>query len=416
LRGLFSRRPPLAWIALAVSEAVYALAFVGYLRLPSAHESGWLPLFVVFVSSALLGFGVFASRTKKTFRFLMTLRVILLVLFSYRLRELPGMEIALAIPVLLEVSIYEPFFVNLVSCAGVVAVVAVSRVVLAGITSDSAAGEPTLLLREAEFVLFGLVFSLVASLAVFYREKILRLEGEVDRLDAAVGKLASANLGFQEYANMIEQSSMIEERNRITREIHDVIGYTLTSNMMMMEAATDMVRRDPDRVRVLMQTARENARSGLDEIRHALHILRAHEQPEQHSIGLIQRLVSIFEVATSVDVRVNYGNLPNRLSRDIEGALYHLIQEALTNSFRHGKATRVEIMFWIDTTRTLLVYIRDNGGGASDIHEGIGITGMRERLKKVSGRLRVTSLQDGFKVTAEVPLSGAAEDAMSAAK
>jgi signal transduction histidine kinase len=102
-------------------------------------------------------------------------------------------------------------------------------------------------------------------------------------------------------------------------------------------------------------------------------------------------------------VRLEYGNTRNGVDRPVEGVLFHVIREALTNSFRHGRATLVEILFWRRDDGTLVVNVRDNGGGAIDIHEGIGISGMRERVQAIGGSLRLRLSPLGVTVTVEVP-------------
>ena len=250
------------------------------------------------------------------------------------------------------------------------------------------------------------LFALAAGFMLRYREQMLQLEQERRRLDAAVGELAHANLGYQEYTTVLEQRTMLEERKRITREIHDIIGYTLTNNIMMMEAAVEMVRRDPQRVSALITDARRSAEEGLDGIRNALYLLRAQEDPRLAGMDLIAKLISSFHAATGVTVRLEYGNARGSIGHEVEGILFHVIQEALTNSFRHGRSTLVEILFWIRDNGILVMNVRDNGGGAVDIHEGIGVSGMRERLEPLGGTLRLLMSPQGFTVTVEVPPRG----------
>jgi len=165
----------------------------------------------------------------------------------------------------------------------------------------------------------------------------------------------------------------------------------------------EMVRRDPESVSALITEARRNAEEGLDGIRNALYLLRAQEDPRLAGMDLIAKLVSNFHAATGVAVRLEYGNTRDSIPREVEGVLFHVIQEALTNSFRHGRATLVEILLWNRDDGTLVANIRDNGGGAVDIHEGIGVSGMRERLTAVDGTLRIRMSPHGFTVTVEVP-------------
>jgi signal transduction histidine kinase len=345
---------------------------------------------------------MFFVRTSRNFRILLFPRVVLLALLLALPHGLRGIDLVLTLPLLIEISIAEHFPVNLGLCAlAIAAAGSVGWLVLTGL--PRAVPAPAGSFLQPDWIAASLLFSFAAGLMLHYREQSLRLEQERRRLDAAVGELASANLGYQEFAALLEQRTMLEERKRITRDIHDIIGYTLTNNIMMMEAAVEMVRRDPQRVSALITEARRNAEEGLDGIRNALYLLRAQENPQLAGMDLIAKLVSTFHAATGVTVRLEYGNTRNGIEHDVEGVLFHVIQEALTNSFRHGRSTLVEILFWFRDDGTLVVNIRDNGGGAADIHEGIGLSGMRERLLPVDGTLRLRMSPVGFTVTVEVP-------------
>jgi len=82
------------------------------------------------------------------------------------------------------------------------------------------------------------VVTAIAFLMVSYRERLIDSEGEVARLDGLVERLVHSNVRYQEYAKMVEEASTENERKRIIRDIHDIVGYTLTNNITMMEAIT----------------------------------------------------------------------------------------------------------------------------------------------------------------------------------
>ncbi len=403
-----ARRPVLSWIVLSLSLASQVAGGVAWHVSSLAAElslGAGASTPVALAVSAGLSVAVFLSSNKHAFRLLIALRALTLLMVVPSSRAFPGMDLALTLPVLMEAAIYEPFFVNLLIGTGVVALVLASRLAESTPLPSGPLGWTRLFLDHGGYAVYSLLFASVACLVVHFREQVLQMREQVARLDQAVGQLSSANLGYQQYANTVEQASMMEERKRITREIHDTIGYTLTSNIMMMEAAIDMVRRDPEEVKTLMETARANARVGLEQIRNALHILRAQEEPRVPLANLIEGLAQVFRQATEVDVVVNYGNLPDSLLPAAEAALHHFVQECLTNSFRHGQATRVEITLWVNDGGHLLAYVSDNGKGADKVEEGIGLAGMRERLAALRGTLEVLSRVGGFTVMADIPLA-----------
>jgi signal transduction histidine kinase len=101
---------------------------------------------------------------------------------------------------------------------------------------------------------------------------------------------------------------------------------------------------------------------------------------------------------------LSLGNLPNSLDHELSLALYRTVQEALTNAVRHGKASRVRVIFWVEGEELRLT-ITDNGKGAFEVVKGIGLAGMEERLGALGGSVQVGQAPEGgFSLTAQVPL------------
>lgn len=239
---------------------------------------------------------------------------------------------------------------------------------------------------------------------VHYREELIRSRSEIRRLDRLVDRLSRANVEYQEYAKTIEEESAEHERKRITRDIHDIVGYTLTNNITMMEAIIDMMRVNPLGVGALVRAARENAEDGLARIRESLHMLRDREISFPTGIAAVRKLIRVFQRGTGVRVEFHDPTVIGwRFGGDVDFALYHVIQESLMNAFRHGRASQVLITLAEDSGRYRLS-IRDDGvGTSSEIVEGIGLKGMRERLQKVGGTLQAAAHPDGFGVIVTVP-------------
>jgi len=117
---------------------------------------------------------------------------------------------------------------------------------------------------------------------------------------------------------------------------------------------------------------------------------------------MIEELITSFRKATGIDIQVEYGNFSGFTNEKVYAIIFRIIQEGLTNAFRHGMATKIRISFW-NTDSLLHIAIHDNGMGAVKIVEGIGIAGMKERLEGIGGTLTVQSAVDGFKIIASIP-------------
>lgn len=237
-----------------------------------------------------------------------------------------------------------------------------------------------------------------------YREELVERERDVARLDNAVLKLSRANMSYQEFALDVEERSTEQERRRITRDIHDLVGYTLTNSVVTMEAAVDMIRVDPLRVPALLQSARDNAEDGLSRIRESLYRLRGQKTEHPRGVTGISRMVHNFERATGIEVGLEIGGVPPIvLGHDAGHVAHHFVQEAMINSFRHGRATQILVMlYWSDDR--LVVTVWDNGPGVTDsVKEGIGLSGMRERAAEVDGTVAYERVIDGFLISLTVP-------------
>lgn len=225
------------------------------------------------------------------------------------------------------------------------------------------------------------------------------------QLRDSVLRLTSANLDFQEYAFEAGQRSSKDERNRITREIHDSLGYTLTNLAMMMEAAQDSVDRDHSALRRLLVAAREQAQNGLAETRRTLRVLRTVEPSAPVGVRALSQMFRTFEEATNVKVSVAYGNLPMVTTPISDQIVFRTVQEGLTNAFRHGRATEVSVTFWYDG-RGIDLSLQDNGVGSSGAEDGIGLLGMRERIEPLGGTVETGNRKGGgFELKAWIPLS-----------
>jgi signal transduction histidine kinase len=234
-------------------------------------------------------------------------------------------------------------------------------------------------------------------------------EDEVAHLREAVQQIILANVGFQELATVVERTSTRQERLRITREIHDIVGYTLTNQTMVLQAAAVLLDRDHDKLRELLSSAEESARAGLQEVRQALHQLRDGTERPLAFLNRVHQLCGSFERATSVRVELSGAQLPDNLPPALELVLYRMIQEGLTNVFVHGKATRVSVGLALDSAQ-LSLRLADDGQGAEAITEGIGLAGMRERLAPFGGSLEYAGSVHGFTVWARIPRTALGEE------
>ncbi len=339
------------------------------------------------------------------------LRTYLLIVFGYSIGAFLSSRLVLGVGLMTEIGVLAAFPAGLVISGCALTALAIAQAMPAVFGSNGLVdtlASPTLDQLVAYcFVLaaFAVTASLLMRMGVRRQEQDEMLRFQEANLD----NLAELNLNLQGYARTVDEESSERERNRISREIHDISGYIFTNLIALMDAAGSMPRGDQAGLTDVLITTRKTAQEGLRETRLALRRLR-NEQPRQSNAPrAIFKIVSIFRKITGLDVTLSLGNLPNSLSQELSLALYRTVQEALTNAVRHGKASRVRVIFWVEGEELRLT-ITDNGKGAFEIVKGIGLTGMEERLGALGGSVSVgRAPEGGFSLTVRVPVKVTAD-------
>ncbi|WP_018526075.1 sensor histidine kinase [Alkalispirochaeta alkalica] len=225
--------------------------------------------------------------------------------------------------------------------------------------------------------------------------------------EQTIRKLVEANMEYQRYALDIEQSARQKERERITREIHDAVGYAFTNQRMVLEAATVLMERnreqDRERLASLVRDAAQSLGEGYQEVRSALHRLRRverrHQTLETRLLHLIRHFSAVSGVTITPRILLGQGQMPPPL----EEIFFRCAQEGITNAFCHGQASQVTLILRADREGFYLTVLDDGRGSSGSIQEGIGLGGMRERLEPYGGTLRASTMERGFSLHVHLP-------------
>jgi signal transduction histidine kinase len=381
-------------LILALSLSCHGFEFLtSWYGLESTDLSGARgPVFVLL--SALMAGGLvlmYILRNQGAVRGMLGAQGLFLLVFTLYFPENSFFALMTVTAVVLPCALYVRFPVSLaLSC---LAAVAFSALKLACLPPGSS------LFPEIGVAAFiPLLVAPIASVLGVYRSETARLNG-------ALLEVIKVNLSYQDYTMNVEAQSMLNERLRLTRDIHDTVGYALTNVTMMMEAAQVMARNEPEKLPELLEATRLGAESALVQVRAILGDLRKKEILELSGPNAIIKMVKVFEFSTSIAASIDFGNFVWTLGEDSAFIVYHFIQESMLNAFRHGRAKRIDIQFW-KSDDELQVSVRDDGVGAKVVTEGIGISGMRERLEKIGGRLDFRNVADGFCIAIHIPVSG----------
>ncbi|HUC37148.1 MAG TPA: histidine kinase [Acidimicrobiales bacterium] len=199
-----------------------------------------------------------------------------------------------------------------------------------------------------------------------------------------------------------DRAAALAERNRVGREIHDVLAHSLGALSVQLDAADALLEggTDPEKARQLVQQARGLAVQGLEETRQAVHALR--DEPVQ----LTEQLSSL-AAREGASLTVQGGQ--HHLAPDAGLALYRAAQEALTNARKHAPGAPITIHLEFSRAETVLVvangprpdgtattHLKDTGGG-------FGLQGMRERIELLGGEVQAAPSASGWRVEVAVP-------------
>ena len=201
------------------------------------------------------------------------------------------------------------------------------------------------------------------------------------------------------------RAAALAERQRLAREMHDVLAHSLSGLVLNLEGAmllADQGGADP-RVSDAIGRAHRLAKTGLAEARRAIGMLRDDALPGPQRLG---DLAAEFEADTGVACQVTVTGAETKLGTDARLTVYRVAQEALTNIRKHARASRVEIRLAYEPSGTRLViedFSRCGERPAPDEGTGYGLTGMKERAELLGGTLTAGPTDGGFRVDLQVP-------------
>ncbi|HET6218665.1 MAG TPA: sensor histidine kinase [Acidobacteriaceae bacterium] len=201
----------------------------------------------------------------------------------------------------------------------------------------------------------------------------------------AFAQQARTNSLLERANSEIERLSQEAERERIARDLHDLLGHTLTVITVKLDLARRLLSRDSDRARNEILEAEQTARNALAEVREAVSGYRAE--------GLDAEISRARRSLLAADVKLTTTLAPVNLSSRQVNVLCLALREAVTNIVRHAHATVCHVAL-LEKDRTIHFTIEDNGLGGQ-IREGNGLRGMRERLHSMAGGVKLTGSANG---------------------
>ncbi|MCY8666583.1 histidine kinase [Bacillus haynesii] len=261
---------------------------------------------------------------------------------------------------------------------------------------------PVLFINESILAVYALAtaFQFLLYWAASYdATRIEKLEHHIDQTRRDLQKLTNMLRENKEFIRQSEYTYKLEERNRLSQEIHDKIGHSITGALIQLEAAKRILDIDKEKASELLQNAINISKDGIENIRLTLKSVK----PPSEQMGIHRLKLFIDECSAQYHMNISFlhkGDL-DVISQIQWKIIFENITEALTNSVKYADATHVSI--YIHVLNTLIkAEVKDNGKGRQKIKKGMGIIGMEERAASVNGKVIVDG-SNGFSVTTLLP-------------
>ncbi len=229
----------------------------------------------------------------------------------------------------------------------------------------------------------------------------------LEELNQKNHELFAYNQKLTGYLNTVEELAVANERNRVSRELHDTLGHSLTLLIMLMKAAKiEAVKNPPGAKEKLVEGIRV-AQTELNELRTLISGLLSNDMDIFESIGslgLYMKNLGIHIEFSVMDKNI-YSNMASSVYKfKLSDTIYKITKEAITNSLRHGSATEINIIVKFHLQKVNL-FIIDNGSGCRNIVKGFGLSGMEERVNELHGTIKFGSDgESGFNIHVELPM------------
>ncbi len=237
------------------------------------------------------------------------------------------------------------------------------------------------------FLLTGIFIGLLMNFLKYFREEEIKKK-------LLNKQLMEANIRLNEM-------TIVEERNRIARDLHDTIGHSLTGTIMGLEMIDLLMDDDLDKAKEMVISLKDSSRENLARVREVVNTLAPNENISK-GIESFNELIASFKANTNIYIDFIIDGDMVKVSPNINIVLYRIIQEGLTNALRHGHADNVMIKL-IYNEKAIELIIKDNGRGAEEITKGFGLKSMEDRVFSIGGSISFMS-KDGFSILVNIPL------------
>ncbi len=304
----------------------------------------------------------------------------------------------------LYVVILSEFYLNQERLSGSIAmgvcsiVLYLAMFILSGILRDESVNVINIVSNAFNDFVILIMHFLIMNFALQIYRKNRKIADMLEELRQSNEKLQLAN-------EELKTVTLLEERQRIAKDIHDTAGHSITTVIMQTEAAKLAIDENPAEAKRKIISANLQAKNALEELRGSVHVLSGMGANESLKEEL-KRIIHESTDGTDIVIRSEIDDIT--LGAEKSRFICNTLKEGISNGLRHGGATA----FWFELRREgsdVVFLLSDNGKGAdiNALSEGLGLSGMRKRAERLGGTVRFDSEEnEGFEINMTLPADG----------
>lgn len=228
-----------------------------------------------------------------------------------------------------------------------------------------------------------------------------------EELDEVYQKLSEQRYDLQQAQykmGTMKEIFTLQERNRISREIHDSVGHSLSTIIIQLGAISQLAKMENSPIQEMSEGLREFATQGLQEVRKIVHDMKPEQMDRKQLDIALEEFFHEVQVNSGIEIQFRKNDPTFALNSEAELSVFRGVQEAITNAMRHGNATKITVLLMYNQAQ-LVVTIKDNGQGATSkelVPKG-GLKSLQERLRREGGIVEMNSSNQGVTIQFIIP-------------
>lgn len=228
-----------------------------------------------------------------------------------------------------------------------------------------------------------------------------------EELDEVYQKLSEQRYDLQQAQykmGTMKEIFTLQERNRISREIHDSVGHSLSTIIIQLGAISQLAKMENSPIQEMSEGLREFATQGLQEVRKIVHDMKPEQMDRKQLDIALEEFFHEVQVNSGIEIQFRKNDPTFALNSEAELSVFRGVQEAITNAMRHGNATKITVLLMYNQAQ-LVVTIKDNGQGTTSkelVPKG-GLKSLQERLRREGGIVEMNSSNQGVTIQFIIP-------------